>query len=364
MSSSGLEEALAKARDTLASGALTNEAQVRSAVITPILHALGWDPADTSQRLAEYPVDTKRVDEALLGPNGAPLVFVEAKRQRNLSVKAEDQLFGYANNKGVPLLVLTDGDTWHLYLSMAAGEPAERRFAHLTLTELDDLSRAAQDLREFIGREEVLSGRSDDAARARLQQNKSREIGNSGLESAWAELLREPDDMLCDLLIERVEENLGARPGTQDTEDFLRGQLMDWRPGTPTQGNSGQKSPPEAGNLRGFRIRGRSHDAASGRETLTLLASALERHTPGFLEAWAAFGRPDTERRRAVGSGDARLQDDVLKRGYRPVAEFPDWHLWVNGTTEKKLTWMRQMSELAGLRWGHDVEPVLDGPTG
>ncbi|MCY3948330.1 MAG: hypothetical protein OXF61_03925 [Acidimicrobiaceae bacterium] len=150
MSSSGLEHALAKARDTLASGLLANEAGVQASVIRPILRELGWDDADPQQWQVEYQVDSGRVDEALLSSGGQPLVFVEAKRQGNLSVKAEDQLFGYAANKGVPLLVLTDGDTWDLYLSMAAGEPAERRFVHLTVTESGDLGRVAQDFREFI----------------------------------------------------------------------------------------------------------------------------------------------------------------------------------------------------------------------
>ncbi len=45
----GLEDALAKARDTLVSGVLTSEAQVRAAVIAPLLQALDSDPADPEQ---------------------------------------------------------------------------------------------------------------------------------------------------------------------------------------------------------------------------------------------------------------------------------------------------------------------------
>ena len=359
MSSSGLEEALTKARDTLASGALTNEAQVRSAVIAPLLNALGWDPADPSQWMVEHSVGTGRVDYALFGQNGSALVFVEAKKQGNLNPKAEDQLFGYANNKGVPLLVLTDGDTWDLYLSMAAGEPAERRFAHLTVSESSDLSDVARDLRAFVARSEVWSGAADDTAKERLKQVKDREIGKGGLESAWAELLREPDDILRDLLIERVEQEVGARPTTDDAERFLRRQLRGPESPQPPPGDPDVQPLPSR-NLRGFRIQGQSHEAKSGRETMTLLASALEQHNAGFLEAWGKSGRPGAARRRSVRSHDSRLQDEGLKTGYRSVEEFPDWYLWVHGSTATRLKLMQRMTELAGLKWGSDVAPLLE----
>ena len=216
-----LEDALASAGERLASGALPNEAQVQASVIRPVLRALGWDDTDPAQWRVEFQVDHGRVDEALFDPAGLPLVFVEAKKQGNLSIKAEDQLFRYAAHNGVPTLVLTDGDTWDLYLSMAAGKPADRRFAHLVISESRSLDGMADDLRQFLGREAVLSGAADDAAKARLRQVKDRELGRGGLEPAWEELLTEPDEMLRDLLIERVEQDSGSRPWAKDVDAFL-----------------------------------------------------------------------------------------------------------------------------------------------
>ena len=361
MSSSGLEEALAKARDTLASGMLTNEAGVQTSVVRPVLRQLGWDDADPQQWQVEYQVDNGRVDEALMGPLGKPLVFVEAKKHGNLNVKAEDQLFGYAANRGVPLLVLTDGDTWDLYLSMAAGEPAERRFAHLTLTDSDDLGRVAEELREFIAREAVLSGRADDAAKARLKQVKDREIGKRGLEPAWKDLLGEPDDMLRDLLIERVEETVGSRPGTRDTENFLRGQLSGPRPPEPPPVEPDPEPKPGSGNLRGFRFRGVVHSKQDGWETLTSLAAVLEQHKPGFLEELAKHGSPKRKWPRAARHDDPLMKSNTNGPSYRPVEGHADWLLLVHGSTKSKLGWMRQMTEMAGLVWTIDIEPLLDG---
>lgn len=399
MSSSGLEDALTKAQNTLASGALTNEAQVRSAVIAPLLNALGWDPADPNQWLVEYAVGTGKVDDALFGPNGSALVFVEAKKQGNLSVKAEDQLFGYANNKGVPLLVLTDGNVWDLYLSMAAGEPTERRFCHHEIKASRDLSTMAGDLRRYLSREAVVKGQAKSGAEQRLADILNREQGRKALPLAWQTLLAEPDELLRDLLIESAEQATGSRPWREDAEAFLRqstvasdtpsqqSDVADWLQAAPANLSSGMKAivtkwrkqlsdassapaPKPAkkrqptsmqGNLRGFRHGGEMRPAKNGWETLTLLASVLEQHKPGFLADLAALGSPTLKWPRAVHPGDARLEEPTAP-SYRPVNDHGDWLLLVHGSTSTKLKWMQRMVELAGLVWASDVEPIFENP--
>ncbi|MDE0497100.1 MAG: type I restriction endonuclease [Acidimicrobiaceae bacterium] len=372
MSSSGLEEALTKARATLASGVLANEAMVQASVIRPILRELGWDDADPRQWQVEYPVDGKRVDEALLGPLGKPLVFIEAKRQGNLNVKAEEQLFRYAAHKGVPILVLTDGDTWDLYLSMAAGEPAERRFAPLTLTESDDLGRVAQDLREFMARDAVLSGRGHDAAQARLKQVKDRAIGKSGLESAWAELLREPDDMLRDLLVEKVEQRIGSRPWAQDVDEFLSAlaDRLD-APAAPSNqyedpvsseqvpswSTAGQDSAVVAGRIVGVVIRGNRHEVGNGQAAMALLAGAMQRQSPDFLERYRDEAAPGAHKRPPAVRDDALndyLEGQIRGQSYRQVDGSSEWWIYVNLKTNAQARRMRMMAKIAGLSWGTD----------
>ena len=395
VSSSGLNEVLAKARATLVSGKLTTEAAVQASVIRPILRELGWDDADPQQWQVEYQVDNGRVDEALLGPLGKPLVFVEAKRPGVLNPKAEDQLFRYANNRGVPLLVLTDGDTWDLYLSMAEGEPSERRFAHLTLTESDDLGRVAQDLREFLARDAVLSGRGDDAAKARLKQVKDREIGKGGLKSAWVELLREPDDILRDLLVERVEQDVGSRPWVRDAEAFLRrqrtsqpsttskpdltnpehwlaaapstlsaqqrGQIRQWLassglPGKPEP----SKKPTGSQKLRGFVLDGVEHRAGTAAAAVRQLALALQERDVQFLTRWAAFNPSGKIKRpRAVQVGHPVLQT-ADRRYYRELKEHPGWWFFSHGSNQTMIRRLKNMTLVAGLSWNGDVSPILE----
>ena len=127
-----LEQTLKTAVGRLCSGQLDNEAQVKQAVILPVLRTLDWDDTDPEAFKPEYSVGRGMVDYALLD-RSKPLIFVEAKRIGALDAGGEEQLFGYASNRGVPLLVLTDGNRWDFYLSMAEGVPSERRFYRLEL---------------------------------------------------------------------------------------------------------------------------------------------------------------------------------------------------------------------------------------
>lgn len=61
------------------------------------------------------------------------MVFVEAKRLGNADKSVIEQVLGYATNCGIPFLVLTDGNVWYSYLSMAEGIPEGRRFYRIKL---------------------------------------------------------------------------------------------------------------------------------------------------------------------------------------------------------------------------------------
>ena len=56
-----------------------NETRTRMALIDPLLQALGWDVADPGLVTPEYSAGNGRADYALLGGNGNPAAFIEAK---------------------------------------------------------------------------------------------------------------------------------------------------------------------------------------------------------------------------------------------------------------------------------------------
>lgn len=225
----GLEDVLAKARTELSPGNLGLETNVQVKVVRPILRSLGWDDADSSHLRAEFKTEYGRVDEALLDEFGSPLVFVEAKKQGHLKdatrhYKALRQIFRYARYREVPILLLTDGETWDFYLRRAPGPPAERRFLRLTLTKPVDIEQAASDLRTYLSRDAMLQGDSLRAARARLKRETARGKRRRDIAAAWQRLLEAGDKSLRSLIADRVEREVGKRPPAAELTDFLREQ--------------------------------------------------------------------------------------------------------------------------------------------
>lgn len=224
-----LEERLTKVSGELSPGNLGLETNVQIKVVRPILRSLGWDDSDSRHLRAEFRTDKGRVDEALLDKLGNPVVFVEAKKQGHLKDRvrynnAVRQLFRYARYQHVPILLLTDGETWDFFVLRAPGPPSERRFLRVTLTEPDRLKQVASDLRRFLDRTAVLDGSALRAAQARLKREKARAERMHQIQVAWKELLDSGDKTMRSRLADKVERDVGRRPAAREVNDFLRAQ--------------------------------------------------------------------------------------------------------------------------------------------
>ena len=294
-----LEETLRLAVRNLRSDRLENEAQVKQAVILPILRALGWDDADPVSFKPEYAVGRGLVDYALLD-RGKPLVFIEAKRTGAISADGEEQLFGYAAHQGVPLLVLTDGNVWALYLSMAEGVPSERRFFQVEL-QTADIPGSADAFGNLLRKEPVVSGKARREADRRHAEIRNRLRSRDGILSAWRELVSGPDELLYDLLSEKVESDSGSKPDMSDVESFLRGLA----PSTSHVSSSASAQPQAAGHGReakrprtphqkqagtrivGFVVGTHRVEAGSARATLSGVLQRFDKEHPQFMERLA-----------------------------------------------------------------------------
>ena len=94
-----------------------NETRTRTALIDPLLTALGWDVSDPGLVTPEYNVGQGRADYALInGSDIIPATIVEAKKL-NYALNNDErmQMLNYANARGVRYAALTDGDIWELY---------------------------------------------------------------------------------------------------------------------------------------------------------------------------------------------------------------------------------------------------------
>ncbi len=105
------------------------EQDTKSALIEPLLAALGWDTKNVDQVTREYKHQSQAnpVDYALL-LEGKPCVLIEAKA---LGTNLEDfkcisQIVSYAAAAGVNFCLLTDGDEYRLYQAHAPVEAPEK----------------------------------------------------------------------------------------------------------------------------------------------------------------------------------------------------------------------------------------------
>lgn len=361
-----VEQALTRAIAKLQSRMLQSEAQVKQAVILPVLRSLGWDDSDPESFLPEYSVDTGFVDIALLD-RGSPLVFIEAKRVGAIDASGENQLFNYASNRGVPLLVLTDGNRWDFYLSMAEGIPTERRFYRLEL-ELEHRTREyAKFLEDHLLRSRIISGEARRSAESRHLNNRERERARQGIPTVWRALLQQPDDFLRDLLAEEVEKSCGTKPELDDVEQFLRTLPSDDE-SHPTRNPRGVPRPKSStaaiteraskkSRIVGYVLHGQRVEVGTAIKTLTEVLKQFDGNNPHFMERFEA---KTVGRNRKLVS---RNRDELYKKSAHLIADH-SVHLgngWWLGTNLSKAQVRERVIDacnVAGVSYGSQLQLI------
>lgn len=96
------------------------ESRTRVALIDPMLCALGWDVSDPRLVHIEPRTANGWADYALMGGNGRPVIFVEAKKLADRDAHTQ-QTIGYAVNENIQhrsnvrYCASTNGDRWEVY---------------------------------------------------------------------------------------------------------------------------------------------------------------------------------------------------------------------------------------------------------
>ena len=357
-----LKQTLKTVIGRLRSGGLDSEAQVGQSAILPILTALDWDVTDPQVLKPEYSTGPGRVDYALLDGNKL-LVFIEAKINISMSVGGEEQLFRYAFNRGVPLLVLTDGNRWNFYLSLEEGIPAERRFHQLELKLEHNISEYVKALRLYLRRDRVVSGQAKKSAKNRLMSDRKREKTQRAIRPVWQKMLSKPDRRLRDLLAEKVESKDGTKPELEDVENFLKkfsSHPTTTAPGSPP---SITKSPrqqlqSQSRNTRlvGYTLRGESVNTGNGRRTLAALLVRFAREDPEFMERFSQSPKTIGKTRRLV----AKERADLYDNGNLEAVQLENgWWLGVNLSKARMLEHIKTACEVAGVDFDTELELQL-----
>ena len=284
----------------LRSGDLTREEQVKQFIIEPLLLELGWNLHRLGEVEREFSLQGDgRVDYAL-SDDSKPLVFIEAKQLGKALLQGEGQLFRYANNRGIPLLVLTDGDAWHLYLAMASGKPEDRLFYSAVLSS-DNTEETADSLRKFLGRDTVTSESARREAEETLERRKKQEKARDEIPRVWRDLIRNRDELLIELVQAEVKEKIGSLPSETDVSEFLDSVLSQLPHNTISRRKSAQrqqlssqrtrKSSRSQTKIVGFRLFGQTTPAKSAIDAYRQVICTLHERDPNFISQFAKRGK-------------------------------------------------------------------------
>jgi hypothetical protein len=346
-----------------------NEAAVSQGIVLRLLHDLGWPSYDNSVVWPEYSVGTRRVDLALCHPPRKPIVFIEVK-QVGQGADAERQLFEYAFHLGVPLAILTTGQEWHFFLPAEQGDYGERRVYKLDLLERDPCESIAR-LRRYLEFGAIVSGAAIEAARTDYRSiAKEREIQRT-MPEAWQKLISESDELLVELLVEKVESLCGFRPDLEAAATFLAGTaatsasaalIPSPRSRVAPLARDLPKSVAPDNQFRerfSLDIFGEHFRESNGREVLSRLFEQLDSRDPSFLERFASRSTSGRNKRPYL----ARTRESLFP-GSEHIAHVasncrevrPGWWLDLHLSYRSMERVARIACEVAGIELGTDVK--------
>lgn len=349
MSAEALTTTIADIRDRLTRNEFRDEAAVSLGIVIPVLQDLGWPVRDMTVVTPQYAIQGRRVDYALIGRYSTPSVLLEVKRVGNIEV-GEEQLFAYAFRQGTPIIVLTDGRSWRLYLTTGEGSFEDRRFASVDLVE-DDPEQGASALRRYLSRESVLDGQARKHAETDLDSRWRQRKAEEALPSVWSRLAADRGGPLVELVRSQVRDECGITPSAESVVSFLRDAPTERHPEpiprpilAPRPAPTPTPAPPQG--RASFTLGGSTRSFGTNTELLAAVFSDLALRDATFLERFAAT-RPGRKR-------VSRSLDDLDPGRRKTHAHLPGgW--WVDAGMPNKGGLIEKACQVAGFEFGRDL---------
>jgi len=198
---------------------MSGEEATCQGAILPILSRLGWDRDNVREVIPQFQVENGRVDYCLkIGNKKA--AFIEVKRANEALDHHQRQLLEYAFGDGVEIAVLTNGIVWWLYLPLLRGSWEQRKFLAIDIQQ-QGVQTAAQNLRTFLEREAIANDSAVEKARDLHESRVKDRLIRQTMPSAWHQLCEEPDDLIIELLADKVESLCGHKPDHAHLAEYL-----------------------------------------------------------------------------------------------------------------------------------------------
>ena len=355
-----MEEEIFDIQENLKLGKYQSEAAVSQGIIQRILVSLSWPIYDTSVVIPEYSVGSKRVDFALCHPPNKPIIFIEIK-QVGQSFGAEQQLFEYAFYQGIPLAILTDGQEWQFFLPAEQGEFSDRRVYKLDFLERN-INDIVEVLRKYLDYANVRTGKAIDAARKDYKNIRQQREASYTLPDAWQRLIDEGDELLIDLLTDRVESLCGYKPSPDQVIKFLSKELALITSSNKNVVHRTQKTK-KAVNKKipqqtGFELFGEFYAGNSARDSMIHILNLLAEKDPTFLNRYASLPKHGRTRRYLAQNREdlnPSRQDLALSDEYSRELR-PGWWVDINLSKTSIEKVVKMACQVASIKYGRDLK--------
>ena len=375
-----LLETIKTARRRLQSGRLKHEQQVKNAVIEPVLISLGWDVGDIYQVVPEFDISKGRVDYALLGADGLPLVLIETKAHNKITDKGRDQLFEYAyeaSREGVGIIILTDGQKWEFYLVHMAGVRAEDRLFYKLDLIGTDLEECEEKLSRYLSQENIYNGEAFGSAkedfdtrrnteRREQQEKRDRDKLRTSLPNIWEELKQDQKSPLYELM-SRAVANAGLKEYPEVLTEFISrlglGQIppnqslyVADKPPKPPMRIAGSSPRRHRKSLTGYTLYGETYKTRRWREVLIGVFNEFTARDSEFvLKFKQAHPQYWSNTRQLI----ADRQDEVYLKSSHLINEARQLNSrqWIdtNKGQDAIKSLLKEACEVMGLRYGVDL---------
>lgn len=368
-----MKEDLLEIRQNLKAGRFANEAAVSVGIVQRLLSSLEWPVFDPGVVAPEYSLEGRRVDYALCNPSDIPIVLIEVKHVGK-GKGADRQLFEYAFHAGVPMVILTDGQEWSFFLPAERGHYEERRLYKIDILERDP-AEAAGMLERYLGYRNVCSGEAIESAQRDYRDAARKRDAKKALPDAWQRLIESEDEILVDLISEKVEDLCGVKPDFEAVVSFLHDRSESTttltskaRKPVAKSSRGTQRIPSKNSEVRrhprtlaldfvGFSLFGEIHKCRNAIEVLEGIFRSLDERDSGFLERFANHPKPSRWKRPYLArSRDALYpgKPELARSGYgRELVS--GWWIDTNLDNAKKATLIEMACDVADIRRDRDL---------
>lgn len=262
------------------------------------------------------------------------------------------------------MAVLTDGREWHFYLPAGEGDYSERRVHRLHISN-DDLEKIEASLTRYLYYDAVRSGKAIEAAQNDYRDLAEKRQIRTTLPEAWKKLVESEDDILIELLADKVRDLCGIEPDPDTTAAFLREQVQlvskDAPSTRPASSPQKPKQPTRLGRTDqrslesiGYTLYGQIHRARNAIDVLESILKGFSERDSAFLEKFA---------RRFQTSGKVRYvarSKKELNPGRLDLTEDarelePGWWIYTKLSNKQKERVVKMACEVAGIQYGTDL---------